>query len=201
MSTIIEPSKGTAPQIDDGLYTVTCTGIRSMTVDNDAFGNFEKIELALQIQGVLDENGDAMSLDPRVNRKWNERATLYKYAVAFGVVASPSEPFDAEDLIGKRAQALIETPTEGGWPRVTKMTALKGKQATAQKAQEAPSEGATPFDTDEVVVDSLDAWTAKLRSIGYTPVEIRDHALAAYDRTPDKLTAIEREELAKSLGV
>ena len=36
---------------------------------------------------ALDEEGEPVTLDPRCNRKWGEKATLYQWALAFGVVA------------------------------------------------------------------------------------------------------------------
>lgn len=196
MPIIIEPSKGKAPQIEDGLYPVICRGVKAVTVDKDEFGNFEKVEISVELEDKVDEEGEPVTLDPRCNRKWGEKATLYQWALAFGVVASVNESFDAEEFIEKQAMALIETPEDGGWPRITKFskrTQRKGAPSAAQEGRQ-PPEG-TVVDADVV----SDWWKARLGE-GFERVKVVALSKEMFeDRLPGELNEAELKGLTDQL--
>jgi hypothetical protein len=146
---IVEPSKSDAPVLEDGLYPVTCQGVDERTVDNDMFGNKEKLEFHLLIEGETYEDGEPVTLDPRINRKWSEKATLYEWALAFGLNVSPEAPIDTDLFKGKKARAIIETAKEGDWPRVKKLMKRSGEVATTGTAKMAEGTTADVLHFDE----------------------------------------------------
>lgn len=198
MAIIIEPSKGKAPQIDDGLYPVICRGVRAVTVDSDAFQNFEKVELNIEVEDLLDEEGEAVTLDPRCNRKWGEKATLYQWALAFGVVASVNESFDAEEFNGRQAMALIETPEDGGWPRVTKFSKRTQKGKSAPPAAQ---EARAPWEGEAVDADTVSAWWKDILGQGFERVKVIALSKEMFEgRLPGELNADELKGLTDELN-
>ena len=121
MPIYVEQSQGEVPEIEDGIYLVKCIGVAEKVMENDQFGNVDKIEIRLQFLDLpADDDDHPVMLDPLVNRKLNERSTLWKYAEAFGI--DPSiRPFDAEAMIGRTARVVITNPTPGGWPKVSQI--------------------------------------------------------------------------------
>ena len=191
---IVEPSTGKAPQIDNGLYIVICKEIKEVTVDNDQFGNFDKLEVTLEFEDLLAPDGGPQTLEPRINKKWNEKATLFKWAVAFGLDVSPAEPIDTDLLIDRKAQALVETAEEGGWPRVTKLTALPkkgGMAAVREAAKPKEDDGLTPSAND----DEMIAWWKVTREMGVARDKVLAISQASFGDIPGNLSAAEREQL------
>lgn len=138
MGTVVQPSSGDVPEVPDGLYRARIVGVKSISLDTpDSFGKTEKIEIAVEFS-VGDE---IMTLDPRVNRAWSEKATLFQIAQACGLDVDPFEPFDADDLKDCEVNILTEQP-EGKWPRVKSWSRIqkKGASRPAQRATEASSE-------------------------------------------------------------
>lgn len=134
---VVEPGgSGDVPIIPDGLYTATITAVKDVTLDEpDRFGNQEKVEL--QVSFTAD--GEDFTLDPRVNRKWGEKATLFSIAQACGLDPDPYASFDTDDLNHCKVKILVETPEEGKWPRVKAWSRVRGSKASApsQKPTEA----------------------------------------------------------------
>jgi hypothetical protein len=138
---VVEPgSGGEVPIIPDDLYTATITKVIDVVLDEpDRFGNQEKVEIHL----AFDVDGESEHLEPRVNRKWGEKATLYAIAEACGLEPDPWKPFDTDVLVKRKVNVLIETPEEGKWPRVKAWS--KTRQANGTKpAQKAPAAPQTP---------------------------------------------------------
>ncbi len=208
---IVPVSTGkTKPKIPDGNYTFQITDAAQSVWQSDKFGHAGEPNLTLSclIMGVLDEDGEDIYLDPQMSLKYKPvgktpPSTLYLYAKAAGVLAEPGEPFNTDALVGRVLSGNITTEGED-WPKIEPKSLMPSKtaaRAIAQKEQGAPSEGAVPWESAETGVDDLATWRTKLIDVGYTPAEIANHSKAAYDRLPADLTPIEREELAKSLGV
>lgn len=148
MSVIQPGGSGDAPEIPDGLYTATIKGVKDITLDQpDTFGNQEKVEIQVAFRDV---DGNDQTLEPRVNRKWGEKATLFSIAMACGLDIGPHEAFDTEELVGRKVNVLVETPDEGKWPRVKSWGRVKNGKASApaQKAEQAScieSDGSANF--------------------------------------------------------
>ncbi len=138
--TVVTPSAGgyTGAAIDDGLYIVICTKVEETTLATDKFGHTEKFRLTLA--GTCD--GEPFTVEPLMNQSWNEKSTLFQYATAFGLEVDPDEPFDTDEMLNKKANAIIETEDKAGaWPRVKRITRIKGKApAPSQKATAASGE-------------------------------------------------------------
>jgi hypothetical protein len=137
---VVEPGgSGDVPVIPNDLYTATITKVIDVVLDEpDRFGNQEKVEIHL----AFDVDGESETLEPRVNRKWGEKATLYAIAEACGLSPDPWQPFDTDQLVKRKVNVLIETPEEGKWPRVKAWS--KTRQNGGKPVQAAPAAPQTP---------------------------------------------------------
>jgi hypothetical protein len=90
----------------------------------------------MQFLDFVDDDGEFAVLEAMVNKKFNEKSTLFTYAVALGVPADDLNELDTDDLVGKAALCLVknEESNKGGvWPRVKNMVPLpKGYTAGQQ---------------------------------------------------------------------
>ncbi len=184
---VIEPSVGNAPELDDGLYLVECIAIEEKTVENDQFGNRDKLEFSLKLLEVVDKDGSDIVLKPRVNRKWSEKATLFQYATAFGYEADPAEPIDTDVLLHRQARATVHTEKEGDWPRVTGLMALPRGRTTRAKAAE----------TDG---PDIDGFWKRIRSAGYERGDVALHLNVSVGALSNKVMGMTQEELDQTVG-
>lgn len=131
MGYVVQPSSGDAPEVPDGLYTATIKAVKPVKLETpDQFGKSEKIEISLEF--VAD--GEIVTLDPRVNPAWSEKATLFLIAIASGLEVTPHEAFDIDHLISRQVNILTEQE-EGKWPRVkawSRVPQRKGAKADQQ---------------------------------------------------------------------
>ena len=113
----IEPGgSGDVPEIPDGLYPALITQAQSVHLETpDAFGNSEKIEIQVSF---VDSNNQPQTLEPRVNAKWGEKATLFKIAEAAGLNPDPNQTFDTDDLIERKVNVLVQTAPKGPSPPI-----------------------------------------------------------------------------------
>ena len=139
----VHPSSGDIPEVPDGLYIATIVAIKEVTLDvPDKFGKSEKFEISIE----FDVDGEVVTLDPRVNQAWSEKATLFLIAQAAGLDPDPSEAFDTDDLLERQVNILTEQEP-GKWPRVKAWSKVpKGKAAKAAqpKAAAVVNEDGTP---------------------------------------------------------
>jgi hypothetical protein len=196
---IIQPKSG-APEVPDGVYTVKCIKVAEEIVEDDPFGKPDKVRLTLQLEGSFDADGKPVFLDPRVNQAWSKRATLYKYALAFGLKPSLSDGFDTDALIGKRATATVYTEEEGGWPRITALVPLKAQAAPAAKAApqaSSPSEQSAAMAALAAEVDknALASFWEAVGESGTDRGTVADMADTMFGKSVSKLTSAERDEL------
>jgi hypothetical protein len=134
---VITPGGADVPEIEDGLYQATVLQVTDIELDEpDQFGNTSKVEVQISF---TDTDGTKHTLEPRVNRRWGERATLHTIAQACGCECNPNAPFDTEDLVGKKVAVLVETLEAGRWPRVKTWT----KAAKGRTSQETPPVAST----------------------------------------------------------
>src|SRR3990167_9483291 len=126
---VVQPGAGAdAPEIDDGLYLATVKSVKDLDLEQpDQFGNKEKVEIEVTFE---DNHGEDQTLNPRVNRKWGEKANLFLIAIACGIDANPMEAFDTERLVGRQVNVLVETQEEGKWPRIKSWGRVKEKSGT-----------------------------------------------------------------------
>ena len=210
---IAEPSTGDAPEIEDGLYEVTCVDVSDPFEELDFNGKkqIKKVRIFLQVHGTDDGEGNEIILDPKVNLKWAPGgnyppSTLFTFATAMCGPQDPDIPFNTDNLLQKSARATIKTEP-GKWPKVSDMMPLKKNGARAPAPS--PTVDDAPFDTDDkpTLTDSLaegvalSEWFESVKAIGYTPKEILDHAQGKYGKAPKDLTQAERDELSQELGV
>ena len=140
---IVNPSSGEVPEVPDGLYMATIVKVTPISLDTpDQFGKTEKLEISLE----FDVDDEVVTLDPRVNQAWSEKATLFLIAQAAGLDPDPSEAFDTDDLLERQVNILTEQEP-GKWPRVKAWSKVpKGKAAKAAqpKAAAVINEDGTP---------------------------------------------------------
>lgn len=134
---IIEATAGNAPVIEDGVYPVIVREVIQTVMENDQFGHKNKLRFTLEFEGMTNDEGEPLTLDPLINEKLSLPdakmvSTLTLWAKALGV--SPEHGrIDTDDFIGKRGQAVVKTAKEGDWPKVTDMMPAK-KGAVAAPA-------------------------------------------------------------------
>lgn len=160
---IVEPNGGAdVPEIPDGLYLAEVTAVKDITLEQpDNFGNTEKVELDI---AFTDADGVAQTLQPRVNRKWGEKANLFLIAIACGIYADPDAFFDTDYLVGRKVNVLVETPEEGRWPRVTTWTRVRTGKANG--AAPAKANGVNESDPD------FDAFWKRVKAGGFDRKEV-----------------------------
>lgn len=142
MSLVVRPSSGEVPELEDGLYTATIMNVKQVKLDQpDAYGKTEKLEISLEIE----VDGEIVSLDPRVNIAWSEKATLFKVAQAAGLDPDPFDSFDVEKLVGQKLKVLTEQE-EGRWPRVTQWQRVPARKVRRTQEPEYEDEE-VPFST------------------------------------------------------
>lgn len=199
---VVEPSKSEAPEIDDGLYEVVCLGVDEKVIEDNQFGNNEKFAIHLRLVDVFDPDGKEIDLDPLVNRKWSEKATLYQYAKAFGCATDLQSPFDTDRFKGKRAQALIETDFEkSAWPKVTSIVPLPAKKGGAKSAPSAAQEVRQPPEGAAVDADTVSDWFKARLGEGFQRKAIIDLCAEMFEnRVPGELNAEELKGLTDQLN-
>ena len=133
---IVNPSSGEVPEVADGLYMATIVKVTPISLDvADQFGKTEKLEISIE----FDVDGEVVTLDPRVNQAWSEKATLFLIAQAAGLDPDPSGSFDTDDLLERQVNILTEQEP-GKWPRVKAWSKVpKGKAAKAAQTNSAAS--------------------------------------------------------------
>jgi len=138
---VVEPSSGgDVPVIPDGTYDARITAVKDVQLETpDMHGNTEKVEITVHFE---DDDGEEHELDPRVNRKWGELATLFKIAEAAGLNPNPDAAFDTDYLKNRKVRVVVETKEEGKWPRVTKW--MKARANGAKQASAPPVASQVP---------------------------------------------------------
>lgn len=147
---IAEPSTGDAPEIEDGMYDLTCTDVSDPFEEMDFNGKkkIKKVRIFIQVHGTDDGEGEEVVLDPKVNLKWSPGgdyppSTLFLYATALCGPQDGDIAFDTDNLKGKSCQGMIKTET-GKWPRIEPKSLLPikkngGTQAKATSASKSPA--------------------------------------------------------------
>ena len=185
---VVEPGGGDVPEIPDGLYKARVTAVKDITLEQpDTFGNQEKVEIHLAFK---DSDDIDQTLEPRVNRKWGDRATLFAIALACGLDVQPHESFETQSLVGCQVNVLVETPEEGRWPRVKSWGRVKTASARSTKATE-PSERKPGVLLPDGTVDWTIVWK-EVKRLGMT----RESVAAQFDGDITKLTDMDGIDVA-----
>jgi hypothetical protein len=184
---VVEPGgSGDVPQVPDGLYKARIAAVKDVTLDEpDRFGNQEKVEITLE----FDIEGEVVSLDPRVNRKWGEKATLFAIAQACGLDPDPWAAFDTDALKGKQVNILVEQPDETKWPRVKAWS--KVRTNGTKPAQAAPVAQQTHSLINDLGEVDLPAFWAACFAAGLK----RQEVVEAVGGDVENLTKMEPTEL------
>lgn len=184
MGYVVEPSSGDMPEVPDGLYKATITAVKPIKLDQpDQFGKTEKLEIAVE----FDVDGETMTLDPRVNRAWSEKATLFMIAQAAGLDPSPFEGFDTDLLVNREVNILTEQE-EGKWPRIKAWSRVSTKKAS----QTAPQPNARPSVVNADGTANHDAFWRAVQSLGLN----RSHVLEKVNGDIDAFTSMDGPEVA-----
>ena len=190
---VVEPGGSDAPEIPDGLYVATITDVVDVTLEQpDNYGNQEKVEIHL---AFLDANSESQTLEPRVNRKWGERANLFAIALATGLDVSPHEPFDTATLKNRKVNVLVETAEEGRWPRIKSWGRVK------QQNGPAPSQAVSGASLMPIAEMNIVEWWKATREAGFE----KDYVIQACrdmfgdDKEPKDITGEQREQLVAAL--
>jgi hypothetical protein len=169
MGYVVQPSSGDVPEVPDSLYTATIKGVKPVKLDTpDQFGKSEKIEIKLEFE----VDGEIVSLDPRVNPAWSEKATLFLIAIASGLDVTPHEAFDIDQLLNRQVNILTEQE-EGKWPRVKAWSRVSTKKGLApSQPVERPSTAVVNPDGSP----NHDAFWRAINALGLTRKHVFDKA-------------------------
>lgn len=165
MGYVIQPSSGEVPVVPDDLYLATIVSTKPVKLEEpDQFGKTDKIEIKVE----FDVDDETVTLDPRVNQAWSEKATLFKIAIATGLEVSPLEGFDIAQLEGRQVRILTEQE-EGKWPRIKEWSRVPQKKAGKTEAK-------TPaVVTSDGEPDYTAFWSA-VNALGVTKKNVYDRA-------------------------
>ena len=170
---VVEPSSGDVPEIPNGLYLATIASVKDIELDTpDKFGKTAKVEISVE----FDVDGEIQTLDPRVNRAWSEKATLFLIAQAAGLDPDPFEPFDTDLLLDRQVNILTDQE-EGKWPRVKTWSRVQSRKAAkpAQKpAGEAPARSTSVVNPDGT--PNYDAFWRVVKGLGLNNGHVYDKA-------------------------
>lgn len=175
------------PEIPDGLYLATVKAVKDITLEQpDNFGNTEKVEISIEF---TDTDGLNQILDPRVNRKWGEKANLFIIATACGIDADPNATFETQELVGKQVNVLVETPEEGRWPRVKAWSRVRAAKTTAAKTN-----GVNQGDPD------FDAFWKRVKASGFENKDVVPYVDGDLRNLQGKSQA-QLDKIAEEMGV
>ena len=203
---IVNEGSGDIPNVDAGLYTFKIVKTKSDVRQDDTFGNAGDpvLEIYCELADVVDEEGEPIVLRPIVNLKFSrggkfQPSTLYLFAKAAGVAPPEGQPFDTDLLEGRVLQGMVQQE-EGKWPRIEPKSLMPVKvKAMSQKAQEAPSEAAVPWQEDVVDADTVSAWWKDILGQGFERKAIVDLSKEMFERLPGELSADELKGLNDQL--
>ncbi len=204
---IVNESTGTAPQIEDGLYTFQITETTQGVRQSDEYGHAGELTLTLKclIMGVLDEDGNDIYLAPIPSLKYKpagktQASNLYLYAVAAGVAPPSGQPFDTDLLIGRVLQGKISTE-EGKWPRIEPKSLMPVKKGNGKSAPSAPVEGRAPWEGETVDADTGSAFWEATLGVGFKRADVLAACNTLYEgRKPGQLTPTELHALTDKLN-
>ncbi len=209
---VVSPSTGDAPEVEDGLYTLRILrhedAVRSNDDEYDPGAPIVKVYVALE--DTDDGEGNEIILRPIMNRKWSAggkypASTLYLYAKAFGVAGDPKEAFDTDWLDGARARGMVKTETVGGWPKIEAKSLLpmvkRGAQSAPRKAQEA-APASLPGEDASLAAQADANALASFWEAAETEADrgtVSEMADTMFGKTVSKLTTSERDSLLEEL--
>lgn len=207
---IAEPSTGDAPEIEDGMYDLTCTDVSDPFEEMDFNGKkkIKKVRIFIQVHGTDDGEGEEITLDPKVNLKWSPGgdyppSTLFLYASAFCGPQDGDVPFDTDNLKGKSCQGMIKTET-GKWPRIEPKSLLPAKKNGAKHVADKGFETQLDPDDDvpyETEASPLNDWLTAMRGVGFSTKEIIDLCKSRFEKLPRELSDLQRDLLGKEYGI
>ena len=116
MSPVVHANEEMA-QVTPGSYEVECIETGSFYMENDMYGNPDKVRIKVRVETGSDE---APVLDALCNEKLSPKSTLWRWAEAFGLEPEVGGDLDTDEMVGKKALAVIgERKNERGtWARI-----------------------------------------------------------------------------------
>lgn len=203
---VIEPGTGKGPPVlEDQIYPVVCRSVTSEVMEQDRFDHPNKLRFKLEVKGEVDDNGEPVFIDPLMNRTLTDKgpgSTLYKFAVAFGVLRSGEiRPIKMSEFVGREARAFITTAEEGGWPRVKEiMPAIKNNGSRPSGATTAASPRDSAVEDVERHLDEMEAFWKEVDDLGLARKEVTGQAKFTYDKEPFDLTKEERDSVIQMVA-
>lgn len=125
--TKIKVSKSEAPELEDGVYSVTCIGVKDEVLENPRFGTGEVVKLDWRFDDVVDEHGEEIVLDSMASAKLSPLSKLTLWAMACGIAIDFEDPdfeFDTNAFKGKKALATVIHKEGSDWPRISDLTQM-----------------------------------------------------------------------------
>ena len=135
-------------QVAPGSYEVECIETGSFYMENDMYGNPDKVRIKVRVG----DDDDAPILDALCNEKLSPKSTLWRWAEAFGLSPEVGGDLDTDEMVGRKALAVIgERKTERGtWARIEDFVPLpKSRSAKAPTKPVGAAERAEPDDLSD----------------------------------------------------
>ena len=176
--------ESTVTKLDPGTYTVRCMDIKEDKIENPQYGDGRVIRFILEVDDVLDENGDPVVLDPIANDKLTPKSKLWGWLEAFGLTLEIGKSVDCDKAIGQTAIALIGERTgkdgTGSFPSVESLV---------------PSQRASTATDD----DSVSAFWSMARNKGLTIAQAKQACVEMTGLEPKDVTPQQRKEVLASI--
>jgi hypothetical protein len=130
--------------IEEGTYEVLCLKVWADKLKDPQFGTGDVLKIKLQFPDLVNEDtNEFFEMDAMANFTLSPRSKLYGWAMAFGCkVDLEANEFDAEQMVGKVAQAVIikDTKKDGSiWPAVDSIVPAPKKRSAGSTGPTAAS--------------------------------------------------------------
>lgn len=94
--------------MEPGSYVVTCFDAHVDKLEKSQYGDGTVLRFILELDEEEDEDGEKIQLDAIANLKLSAKSKLMAWIEAFGFHPAVGESFDTDQLVGKKAMAVIE---------------------------------------------------------------------------------------------
>lgn len=190
------------PELEPGVYFVTCTDVEEQHFETPRFkGGENAIRFSMTIEGKLDAEGEPIVLFATANAHVGKKSKLTRWAAAMGWVIDFDDPtvtkFNPDVLKAAQCMAtVVKGEEEDSWPRISDLTAVPvGFTGPAQNSAPTPQ-------TVKALGPPMDISTfwQKVKGIGLEVSGVTTAVEKEYGLEPKDLTDQQRGDYALKVG-
>jgi len=192
---ILTPKQSGGVRVEPGIYAVTCVGATEDFIEGSRFGDGAILRIDLELEGETDSSGQPVIVDGIANLTLSPKSKLWGWVKAFGFELEFGTPFNTDDLIGARAQAVIVDKPSTSDPNLV-------FSAIDQIVPLPRAKGAAPAAKTAAVTSAglpIGEWWALTRKEGLSQPAVNAAAAHLYGKEPKELTAAERADLVTTM--